>query len=112
MTTYLDMHDYYLQFQAFGVNCSVRFYCDAVSKLFEKSENPFSSKYFSSKSQSHSPVTLTDQGSWFSCPGLLKVNITLAILVLEFGYFRRAVEKLEAISLFSTVLTSAAKCFC
>lgn len=60
MTTYLDMHDYYLQFQAFGVNCSVRFYWDAVSKLFEKSEDHFYSKYFSSKSQSNSPMMLTD----------------------------------------------------
>lgn len=72
-----------LQFQAFDVNCSMRFYCDAVSKLFEKSGNV--SKYFSSKSQSSSPMMLTDQGSWFNCPMLLRVNIILAILVLEFG---------------------------
>lgn len=58
MTTYLDMPNYYLQFQAFGVNCSVRFYSDAVSKLFEKSENPFPSK-----SQCNSPMMLTDRGS-------------------------------------------------
>lgn len=34
------------------MNCYGRSYCDKFSKLFEKSENPFSSKYFSSKSQS------------------------------------------------------------
>lgn len=34
------------------MNCCVRSYCDKFSKLFEKLENPFSSKYFSFKSWS------------------------------------------------------------
>ncbi|KFU86160.1 TBC1 domain family member 9, partial [Chaetura pelagica] len=38
--------------EVFGVSCYMRSYCDKFSKLFEKPENPFSSKYFSSKSQS------------------------------------------------------------
>lgn len=31
-------------------------------------------------------MLLGDQGSWFDCPGLLKVNTTLAILIIGFDW--------------------------
>lgn len=35
----------------------------------------------------NSPKMLTgDKGSWFNCSGLLKVNATLAILIIGFDY--------------------------
>lgn len=48
------------------MNCCMRSYNDTFSKLFEKSENLFSSKYFSSKSQSDYVEFSVEQNNLFS----------------------------------------------
>lgn len=42
----------------------------------------------------NSPVMLPgDQGSWFNCPGLLKINTALALLIRGFDYFTEQGEQ-------------------
>lgn len=49
-----------------------------------------------------------DQVSWFNCPGLFKVNTTLALLIIELITFPgQGSEKLETVSLFYINLISA-----